>query len=75
VLASTIGTYQKLGCWTYPSESIGGRELAMNAAYRWVFVLVVTATALYVSSPAALFGADMARAIPPPALDNPKTPS
>jgi peptide-methionine (S)-S-oxide reductase len=46
----------------------------MNAATTWVFVLLAAVTALYVSSPAALFGADMAVVIPAPTFDNPKTP-
>ena len=46
----------------------------MNAANKWVFVLLAAVTALYVSSPAALFGADMAVVIPPPSFDNAKTP-
>ena len=46
----------------------------MNAICRWVLALLVAAVAIHVPGPPALLGGDMAAIIPPPSLDNPKSP-
>jgi len=46
----------------------------MKATGRWVLALLVAAAALHVPRPPAALGAEMAVVIPPPSLDNPKTP-